>query len=95
MIKRFVKLSVDPAKLAEFKANFAIAKPQILSVSGCRHLELLQVTDEPNLFFTFSIWDSEHHLEEYKNTTIYFRAWETVKPLLNAEPLAWSTKHAG
>ena len=95
MIKRIVKLPLMPGKVLDFIQKFKDAKPSILASKGCRHLELLRDTEDDNLFFTFSIWDSEADLTSYRDSAIFMKIWEEVKPMFNGEPQAWTLQNPG
>jgi quinol monooxygenase YgiN len=62
MIKRIVKMSFFPEKVEEFKKIYQANWQAIKGFEGCSHVELLQAQDFPNIFFTYSLWKSEQHL---------------------------------
>lgn len=90
MIKRIVKLTFDPAKTDDFLSVFEEMKLQIRSFEGCSHLELWRSRSEPNVFFTFSIWDTEAHLDAYRQSELFQGTWRRTKALFAARPEAWS-----
>jgi len=90
MLVRLVKMSFQPEKIAEFLANFEVNKTKIRAFDGCSFLELYQDKQTPNVFFTYSYWSSEAHLEQYRNSELFKAVWAKTKPLFNAKPEAWS-----
>ncbi len=90
MIKRIVRLTFDPDKTDEFLGVFEEMKTQIRGFDGCRHLELWRSRSEPNVFFTFSIWDTEAHLEAYRHSALFQATWQRTKALFTARAQAWS-----
>lgn len=90
MIIRIVKLSFDPNKIPLFLDNFKLIKNHIRNAPGNRLLELYQDKTEPNVFFTYSYWDSEQDLENYRNSALFFDIWEYTKKLFNNKPEAWT-----
>jgi heme oxygenase (mycobilin-producing) len=90
MIKRIVKMSFQPEKVEEFKTIFKDNWKLIAGFSGCRHVELLQDRTHPNVFFTFSIWESEDNLNEYRDSELFAKVWGKTKVLFNDKPQAWS-----
>lgn len=90
VIKRIVKLTFDPAKTDDFLSVFEEMKVQIRSFEGCSHLELWRSRSEPNVFFTFSIWDTEAHLDAYRQSELFQDTWRRTKALFAARPEAWS-----
>lgn len=91
MITRIVKLHITPNKLDEFLACFNKNKESIRQFVGCQHLELLFDVNNPEIVFTYSIWQSEEAIENYRNSTLFSAIWSTVKPLFCGKPEAWST----
>ena len=53
-------------------------------------MELYQDKTNPNVFFTYSYWDNESDLENYRNSDLFKGVWAKTKPLFNAKPEAWS-----
>jgi quinol monooxygenase YgiN len=90
MIKRIVKMSFQPDKVNDFKAVFEQNWTRIASFKGCSHVELLQVKDQPNVFFTYSIWDNEGSLNAYRDSELFANVWGRTKVLFNDKPQAWS-----
>lgn len=94
MIKRIVKMSFEPGRIADFKALFEANKHLIGGFAGCTHLELWQDVNNPSLFFTYSFWNSEGDLENYRNSELFKRVWSHTKPLFNDKPQAWTVQNA-
>ena len=92
MIIRIVKMSFHAPHIPEFKKLFEESKEKIRHFNGCTHLELLQQVNEPTVFFTYSHWESEEHLNEYRNSTLFTSVWDRTKMLFSQKPLAWSLK---
>lgn len=90
MIIRIVKMTFAPAKTDHFLELFEAWKPRIRAFPGCRHLELLRDTASPDVFFTYSHWDSPEDLERYRTSDVFNEVWPTVKPLFAAPTEAWT-----
>lgn len=90
MIKRLVKMSFQPDKIEDFKTIFAENRTFIQGFEGCKHVELLQDANNPNIFFTYSLWESETFLEVYRQSELFARVWAATKVLFNDKPQAWS-----
>ena len=90
MLIRLVKMTFQQDKVNEFLAEFEAKKAQIGSFPGCQSVELLNDLANPNIFFTYSVWNSEDDLEHYRNSELFNVTWETVKKLFAAKPEAWS-----
>ena len=65
-------------------------KEFIRKSEGCRLLELYQEQTSSNVFFTYSYWDSENDLENYRHSDLFKNTWSKTKVLFNEKPQAWS-----
>ncbi len=92
MIKRIVKMEFHTDKIDDFKQVFSDSKATILSQEGCHSVELLQDINQNNVFFTYSYWDSESMLNQYRETDFFKAVWEKTKKLFNNKPFAWSVE---
>ena len=90
MLVRIVKLSIDENQITVFKAHFDSVKQNIRNASGNRFLELYQDKNNPCLFFTYSYWETEQDLENYRNSELFKEVWAFTKKLFNDKPEAWS-----
>lgn len=88
---RIVKMTFQPEKVNEFLGNFNNNKALIRAFDGVELLELLRDRNNPNVFFTYSIWQSEEQLENYRNSDLFKDVWAKTKPLFSCKPEAWST----
>ena len=92
MIKRIVTMTFQKDKIADFQAIFRESKYKIRHFKGCRHLELLRCTNPDNVFFTFSFWEDETHLNAYRHSELFQSTWSRTKVLFAQKPEAWSTE---
>jgi quinol monooxygenase YgiN len=90
MIKRIVKMSFKPENCEAFKIIFETNWKKIKGFEGCSHVELLQDINNPEIFFTYSIWESETSLNNYRNSDLFKNVWSATKQLFNQKPEAWS-----
>ena len=90
MLIRIVKLSFEEGNIDKFLENFNINKKNIRNFEGCRLLQLLRDKNNPNIFFSYSYWESEEHLENYRNSELFKSVWKKTKVLFNNKPEAWS-----
>lgn len=89
---RIVKMSFDPLKTALFLETFEHNKTKIRSFKGCNRLELYRDKQHSHIFFTYSFWASEKHLDQYRQSELFKSVWSKTKPLFNAPPQAWSVE---
>ena len=90
MFVRLVKLTFKEECVVLFLENFENVKIQIRSFPGNNHVELWQDKTNKNIFFTYSIWDSEDDLENYRKSELFKGVWGFVKPLFKTKAEAWS-----
>jgi len=76
--------------IAAFQALFEERKSRIRHFEGCLHLELWQDAQRPEVFFTYSHWLSEGHLNHYRYSAFFKETWGLTKALFAAPPQAWS-----
>ncbi|MFM7022123.1 MAG: putative quinol monooxygenase [Flavobacteriales bacterium] len=92
MIVRIVKLTLQPEKTEDFLALFNHYKKEISSFPGCLYLQGLQNTESPNIFFTYSHWDSKESLNNYRNSPLFNEVWPQARTWFKEKPEAWSSK---
>lgn len=90
MITRIVRLTLQPEKAAAFLERFNTTYPAIRNFPGCSHLRLFQDADQPHVFITYSHWDNEDCLENYRQSPLFQATWSEVKPMFAAAPVAFS-----
>ena len=90
MIIRVVQMSFRPEAVSIFEELFAERKSRIRHFEGCLHLELWQDAGKPEVFFTYSHWESEAHLNRYRFSPFFKETWGLTKALFAAPPQAWS-----
>jgi (4S)-4-hydroxy-5-phosphonooxypentane-2,3-dione isomerase len=90
MIKRLVKLTFRANEIATFKVIFEESKNKIKAMEGCWHVELLQATAAPHIFFTLSLWENEQALDNYRASDLFATTWAKTKVLFADKPEAWS-----
>lgn len=92
MLIRIVRMTFDPTKVDEFLRNFDVNKYKIRRFDGCERLEMWRDKGQGNVFMTYSWWESEAHLEAYRNSELFQSVWANTKPLFSAKPVAWSVE---
>jgi quinol monooxygenase YgiN len=90
MIIRIVKMTFREDCVNEFTTIFEARKHIISSFPGCTHLELWQDNAHPNIFFTYSKWDSIAHLDHYRFSEFFKDTWGKTKVLFADKAEAWS-----
>jgi heme-degrading monooxygenase HmoA len=90
MFIRIVKMRFQEDKIEAFLANFETVKHQIRNFEGNQFLELYQEKTDKRIFFTYSYWENEAALENYRNSTLFNEVWSYTKTLFSDKPEAWS-----
>ncbi len=91
---RIVRMTFQEDKVEQFLQNFHGNKAKIRAFSGCQYLSLLRDAAQPNIYYTLSHWDSEKHLNDYRNSELFREVWAKTKILFADKPSAYSVfKH--
>jgi autoinducer 2-degrading protein len=90
MLVRIVKMSFHEEKIPAFLENFELMKTQIRNAPGNRFLELYQDKKNKSIFFTYSYWETEEDLENYRKSELFNEVWSFTKKLFNNKAEAWS-----
>ncbi|OSZ82823.1 antibiotic biosynthesis monooxygenase [Chitinophagaceae bacterium IBVUCB1] len=90
MIVRIVQMTFEPTHIDAFLQLFDERKERIRHFEGCTHLELWQDAHAANIFFTYSMWQSEEHLNHYRFSELFKDTWARTKALFADKPQAWS-----
>lgn len=90
MIIRIVKLTMQQENIETFKSYFPTVSKTIREQDGCNLLQAWQDIHQPTIFFTYSIWNSEEDLNNYRDSAFFIQFWKTVKPWFGAKAEVWS-----
>ncbi len=90
MLIRIVKLEFEATKIATFLHTFEAEKEVIRNFPGCLFLELYNDIHNTSLYFTYSYWENEAALENYRNSDLFKQIWAKTKVLFKGKPEAWS-----
>ena len=90
MIVRIVKMGFGDESITTVLDNFEHNKHKIRAFSGCKFLELYRDINEPSTFFTYSYWDTQEALDNYRQSDLFKSVWAKTKILFNVKPEAWS-----
>lgn len=90
MITRIVNLKIEVAHKQTFEVLYRNAFPEILKMEGCHSVSLQEDISEEGNYFTISNWESEEHLNNYRNSIFFAGVWKSVKVYFSAKATAWS-----
>lgn len=92
MLVRVVRMTFREEAVEAFLENFEANKQKIRNFPGCSHLELWQDEDNKNIFMTYSHWQSEESLNQYRDSELFKTVWSFTKTLFAEKPVAFSSK---
>lgn len=90
MFVRIVKMGFQEDKIDAFLNNFEEVKQNIRNFPGNRFLELYRDKNDPTIFFTYSYWETETDLENYRKSELFIEVWAFTKQLFRQKAEAWS-----
>lgn len=83
-------MSFHEENIPKFLEYFDVMKEKIRGAEGNLFLELYQDKNNPCIFFTYSFWETEQDLENYRQSALFDDVWTFTKKLFNDKPEAWS-----
>jgi heme-degrading monooxygenase HmoA len=83
-------MTIAEDKVADAVSFAASVQPKIKAFEGCKHLDILQDVKQRNVIITYSLWDTENHLNLYRNSDLFKESWATVKKWFIDKPEARS-----
>jgi len=92
MITRIVKMHFKSSHVDDFLELFASVQDKIRGFEGCQGLELLADITHTNIYFTYSHWESEAHLNAYRESDLFKKVWTQTKILFEEKAQAWSVE---
>lgn len=92
MLIRIVRMTFKIEGIPSFLENFEANKTFIRNFPGCQHLELWQDETQKNIFVTYSHWESEEALDQYRDSELFKSVWSFTKALFSEKPQAFSSK---
>jgi len=95
MITRIVKLTFKKEHIPKFISIWNESREKIAGFEGCHFVEMLQSKHPEYICFTYSIWDDEEALNNYRHSELFQKTWAKTKVLFDGKPEAWSTESRG
>lgn len=90
MIIRIVKLHFQADKIDGFLEFFETVKYKVNGFPGCLGMKLLRDINDPTIVMTYSHWEDESDLENYRTSETFGEIWPKIKPWFAEKPQAWS-----
>ena len=92
---RIVRMKFRADAVTDFRALFSERRSIIAAFEGCTHLELWQDAQDPTVFCTYSHWNSEAHLDQYRYSEFFKDTWARTRALFAEKAVAWSAVVVG
>jgi Uncharacterized conserved protein len=87
---RIVKMTFKAEHIQDFLLTFEQCKHLIRRTPGCNYLALWRDKQNSNIVYTYSEWNHESDLENYRLSDLFKDTWQTVKPWFDKKPIAFS-----
>lgn len=85
-------MSFKKESVKDFLKVFDESKNKIRNFPGCNHLELLKDYHDPTIFSTYSIWEDDKALDNYRHSELFKGVWAETKALFKDKPQAFSSE---
>ncbi|MDN5211329.1 antibiotic biosynthesis monooxygenase [Fulvivirgaceae bacterium BMA12] len=92
MLVRIVRMTFKRNHMDDFLKLFQRISPNIRNFKGCNHLELLRDYNQENIFVTYSYWQDEEALNNYRSSLLFKESWAATKVLFDEKPQVFSFK---
>lgn len=92
MLIRVVRMTFKEEEIDTFLEVFNKSKLKIRNFPGCKHLELHKDYEKENIFSTYSHWEDNNALDNYRHSALFKEVWTKTKVLFADKPLAFSNK---
>ncbi len=89
---RIVKLTFKTEHIEEFLTHFESVKNDINNFPGCKGMKLLREQGSSNVFFTYSQWEENKDLDNYRRSELFGSIWPKVKLWFDKKAEAWSVE---
>lgn len=89
---RIVKMTFQDEHKEDFLNHFETIKEKIVAMPGCESLRLHQDLNNPAVFFTYSDWQSDEDLQNYRQSPLFIETWKKVKNWFAEKAEAWSVE---
>ena len=90
MLIRIVKLHFQDDRIDDFLSFFETVKHRVNEFPGCLGMKLLRDINTPTIVMTYSHWEDEQALENYRLSETFGEIWPSIKPWFAEKPEAWS-----
>lgn len=90
MLIRLVRMTFRADAVPAFEEIFRQSREKIRSQPGCRHLALWADATDPTILTTYSVWESEAALNQYRRSELFGSVWPRTKALFATPAVTYS-----
>ncbi len=90
MIERVVRMTFREELTGDFLKLFMERREKIRNFPGCQHLELWKDPSDPRVYITFSKWEGQEFLDQYRKSKLFKETWTRTRALFEERPVAFS-----
>ena len=91
MLIRIVRMTFEENKVEDFLHLFEENRTHIRNFPGCKHLELWKDYQFNHIYTTYSIWEKESDLDNYRSSDLFKKVWGETKSYFKEPPKAFSS----
>lgn len=92
MITRIIRLTLKISH-EEFTEYINKAKDEFDKFEGCEQIEILKDKIGNNVYFIYTIWKSNKHLNKFRKSEFNKKFWNTIVDLSQNRPQVWSVEN--
>ena len=89
MIIRVVKIPIKDASINSFIKRIPIISNEVRRVSGCIHNDIFRDKMKENIFYSYTIWNSDEDIEKYLGSQYYKDIWGDLWDYFEGTPKSW------
>jgi quinol monooxygenase YgiN len=93
MITRIIKFKIDPVNTDDFKQFIALIRKDFSSIKGCKNIEILNDKEDKDVYFMYTIWETESMLNKYRKSELNKTLWTNLNQWSVKEPQAWTVEN--
>lgn len=83
-------MKIKESEISNYTKFIGSVQNDIRNFEGCEHLKILNDINDKTIFFSYSYWQDEESLENYRKSDFFQSIWPEIKQWFVAKPEAWS-----
>lgn len=87
-------MEINDHDVDKFKSMIQSIQDKIKAFDGCYSVNILCDKNQKNRFFSYSTWESEEDLNNYRKSEFFTEIWSDVKKMFIKDAQAWTVEDA-